>query len=188
MVIVTYEAGLEDELLEEELLDEGLLDEELVVARCTVLEIEELELAVVRATLLELDELELDGLDEWAVVVMIAVTVLGLELSVLDDSCCAAEDETRLSLGGAEEDKSEGLDIVVCSALLDEELLEGELIDEDRLVVLFSAVDGLKELDDVCCVVEGGTKLVIGWSVEDKLEGIWVVICSVLDIDVGSLL
>lgn len=126
---------------------------------------------------------------------MIAGAVPGLEPVGLDDVCCAVVDETRLVLGSADKDKLEGLDVVVCSVLLDkellqEELLEKRLLDEDGLVVVISAEDGgIVEMGSVCSAVEDKTRLFIGSAVEDKLGGIEIVVCSVLlDVDVDSIL
>lgn len=116
------------------------------------------------------------------------ILVVSNELIELDDTCSDVEDVTTLVIGWSVENKLEGLDIVVCSALIHKELLEGELIDEYRLIVLISAVDKLKELDDVGCAVEDETRPMICWSAEDELEGVWVVVCSVIDVDTGSLL
>lgn len=116
------------------------------------------------------------------------ISAVSNELIELDDSCCGVEDVTTLVIGWYVENKLEGLDIVVCSALLHKELFEGELLDEYRLIALISAVDKLKELDDVCCAVEDGTRLMIGWSAEDELEEVWVVVCSEIDVEIGSLL
>lgn len=102
---------LHEELLDEELLDEERLDEELLDGELLDEDEREEELVDVRGTVLELDELELDE----PVGVMIKGAELRLDLVLLDDACCAASDETRLVLGGAVEDKSEGLDVVVCS-------------------------------------------------------------------------